>query len=397
MRVASAEGLLFPDKKRRTAMMPRLPENLRHIMMTPMCILMLLIVPSLHAGGKFYQQRNLVSDGSVTAEHTDADLVNPWGIAFNPNGFVWVADNGTGVSTLYDGNGIPQSLIVTIPTPPGSSDPGKPTGIVFNGSSDFVISKGGVSGPSPLIFATENGTIAAWAPNVDPTNALLVVDNSGSEAIYKGLALAANGIGNFLYATDFHNGKIDVFDKEFMPATPSGSFSDPLLPAGFAPFGIRNINGNLYVTYAKQDEDKEDDVAGKGLGVVDVFDANGQLIRRFASGGQLNAPWGLALAPADFGKFSNRLLIANFGDGTINAYDLASGKFHGRLRTTDGKKLAIDGLWGISFGNGIEDQPTNVLFFAAGPGDEEHGLYGRIEPAADEDSISVAASDDDTD
>ena len=203
--------------------MPRLPENLRHIMMTPMCILMLLIVPPLHAGGKFYQQRNLVSDGSVTAEHTDANLVNPWGIAFNPNGFVWVADNGTGVSTLYDGNGIPQSLIVTIPAS-NSSDPGKPTGIVFNSSGDFVISKGDVSGPSPFIFASENGTITAWAPNVDRTHALLVVDNSGSEAIYKGLALAANGIGNFLYATDFHNGKIDVFDKEFMPATPSGSF-----------------------------------------------------------------------------------------------------------------------------------------------------------------------------
>jgi uncharacterized protein (TIGR03118 family) len=166
--------------------------------------------------------------------------------------------------------------------------------------------------------------------------------------------------------------------------------------AGFAPFGIRNINGNLYVTYARQDEDKEDDVAGKGLGVVDVFDANGQLIRRFASGGQLNAPWGLALAPADFGRFSNHLLIANFGDGTINAYDLASGKFHGRLRTTDGKKLTIEGLWGISFGNGIADQPTNVLFFTAGPGDETQGLYGHIEPAADEDSSAVAASDDDT-
>jgi uncharacterized protein (TIGR03118 family) len=378
-------------------MMSRLPEKFRYIMMTPMCILMLWIVPSLHAGGKFYQQRNLVSDGFMTAEHTDANLVNPWGIAFNPNGFVWVADNGTGVSTLYDGNGVPQSLVVTIPTPSDSSALGKPTGIVFNGSGDFVISKGDVSGASPFIFASENGTIAAWAPSVDRTHALLVVDNSGSEAIYKGLALAANGTGNFLYATDFHNGKIDVFDKDFKPASLPGSFSDPDLPAGFAPFGIRNISGALYVTYAMQDEDKEDDVAGKGLGVVDVFDANGHLISRFASGGPLNAPWGLALAPADFGKFSNHLLIGNFGDGTINAYDLASGEFHGRLRTTDGEKLAIEGLWGISFGNGIEDQPTSVLFFAAGPGDEEHGLYGRIEPAVDDDSSSAAASDDATD
>jgi uncharacterized protein (TIGR03118 family) len=378
-------------------MMPRSSAKLRHIMMPPMCILMLSIVPSLHAGGKFYQQRNLVSDGAGPAEHTDANLVNPWGIAFNPNGFVWVADNGTGVSTLYDGNGVPQSLIVTIPTPPGSSGPGKPTGIVFNGSGDFVISRGDVSGPSPFIFASENGIIAAWAPNVDRTHVLLVVDNSGLEAIYKGLALAANGTGNFLYATDFHNSKVDVFDKDFKPASLPGSFSDPDLPAGFTPFGIRNINGALYVTYAKQDEDKEDDVAGKGLGVVDVFDANGHLIQRFAAGGHLNAPWGLALAPADFGKLSNHLLIANFGDGTINAYDLASGKFHGQFHTTDGKKLAIEGLWGISFGNGIEDQPTNVLFFAAGPGDETQGLYGRIEPAADEDSNTVAASDEDTD
>ena len=206
--------------------------------------------------------------------------------------------------------------------------------------------------------------------------------------------MAANGTGNFLYATDFHNNRIDVFDKEFKPATLPGSFDDPSIPDGFAPFGIRNINGDRYVTYAKQDEEKEDDVAGEGLGFVNIFDANGQLIRRFASAGKLNAPWGLALAPADFGKFSNRLLIANFGDGTINAHDLATGTFLGRLKQPDGRRLMIDGLWGISFGNGIQNQPTNVLFFAAGPGDEAHGLYGRIEPLPDEDSDSAAMGDD---
>jgi uncharacterized protein (TIGR03118 family) len=381
------------DEEERGTMIALLQGSLRQTVIALLCVLMVCVVPSLYAGGKFYLQRNLVSDGFVPAEHTDSNLVNPWRIAFNPNGFVWVANNQTGVATLYDGEGILQSPIVTIPPAPGSTDPGNPTGIVFNGSPDFVISKGNISSPSRFIFASENGTIAAWASNVDLTNALLVIDNSNSEAIYKGLALAASGTGNFLYATDFHHGKIDVFDKAFQPATLAGTFSDPDLPGGFAPFGIRNINGALYVTYAMQDEEKEDDVAGQGLGFVNVFDADGQLIRRFASRGHLNAPWGLALAPADFGKFSNRLLIGNFGDGAINAYDLATGEFRGRLHHADGQEVAIDGLWGIGFGNGIANQPTNVLFFAAGPDDEIHGLYGRIEPASDHNSDDAVAVD----
>jgi uncharacterized protein (TIGR03118 family) len=369
--------------------------SVRRTTIALLCMLMLAVAPPLYAGGDFYQQRNLVSDGSVPAEHVDANLVNPWGIAFNPNGVVWVANNQTGVATLYDGNGILQPLIVTIPPVPGSNDPGNPTGIVFNGSDDFAISIGSVSSPSRFIFASENGTIAAWSPDVDLTHAQLVIDNSASEAIYKGLAMAANGTGNFLYATDFHHGRIDIFNKEFQPATLVGTFSDPDLPSGFAPFGIRNINGNLYVTYAMQDEDKEDDVAGQGLGFVNVFDANGQLIRRLVSRGRLNAPWGLALAPADFGKFSNRLLIGNFGDGAINAYDLATGGFRGRLHQADGQGIAIEGLWGIGFGNGLANQPTNGLFFAAGPGDEAHGLYGRIEPIPHDNSheADTAAAD----
>jgi uncharacterized protein (TIGR03118 family) len=364
-----------------------------------MLVLSVFLVPSLQAGGKFYQQHNLVSDGFLPAEHTDANLVNPWGIVFGPTTPVWVADNATGVATLYDGDGNPQSLVVTIPGP-GNTGPSNPTGIVFNASTGFVVSKGNASGPAVFIFATENGTIAGWSPNVDPTNAIGVVDNSSPQetrAIYKGLALAANGTGNFLYATDFHNGKIDVFDSAFKPATFSGSFSDPLIPAGFGPFGIRNINGDLYVTYAKQDEDKEDDVAGQGLGVVDIFDANGNFIRRFAEGGKLNAPWGLALAPADFGEFSNRLLVGNFGDGTINAFGLATGDFKGQLKGPDGQTLVNEGLWGISFGNGLRNQPTNVLFFSAGPADESHGLYGRIEPAPQGGTDESAASGDDAD
>jgi len=346
-----------------------------------LAVLALCFAPPLQANELAYEQHNLVSDGTIPADHTDPDLINPWGIAFNPNAVVWIADNGTGVSTLYNGAGEKQALVVTIPLPPGASGKSKPTGIVFNGSNDFMVSKDNKSGASRFIFATENGTISGWSPAVDPTNAILTVDNSLSGAIYKGLALAANGTGNFLYATDFHNNKIDVFDREFKPVTLSGSFSDPKIPDGFAPFGIQNLQGNLYVTYAKQDADKEDDVAGKGLGFVNVFDANGMLIRRVATRGHLNAPWGLAMAPADFGRFSNRLLVGNFGDGAINAYDVATGTFHGQLRKTDGHPLKIDGLWGLSFGNGLLNQPTNALFFTAGPDDETHGLYGKIEPA----------------
>jgi uncharacterized protein (TIGR03118 family) len=207
-----------------------------------------------------------------------------------------------------------------------------------------------------------------------------VVDRSKAHAIYKGLALAGNGTAHFLYAADFHNNRIDVFDSTFHPVTLSGNFSDPRIPRGYAPFGIQNILGNLYVTYAKQDRDAEDDVAGRGFGFVDVFDANGHLLRRFVSRGRLNAPWGLALAPADFGQFSNTLLIGNFGDGRINAFDLQSGEPLGRLRTPDGRAISIDGLRGIAFGSGVASQPTNTLFFAAGPDDEEHGVYGRIDP-----------------
>jgi uncharacterized protein (TIGR03118 family) len=339
----------------------------------------LLLSQSLFAASKFYNQHNLVSDGFVAADHSDPNLVNAWGIVFNPFGFVWVADNGTGLSTLYDGDGTPQSLVVTIPPAVGSTDTGNPTGIVYNGSSDFVVTKDTLSGPGRFIFASENGTIAAWAPNVDSLNAILVVDNSATGALYKGLALAANGTSNFLYATDFHNNKISVFDKNFAPATLVCSFSDPKIPSDFGPFGIQNLNGNIYVTYAKQDAAKHDDVAGKGLGFVNVFDANGCLIKRIATRGKLNSPWGLAIAPANFGVFSNRLLVGNFGDGTINAYDIATGASKGQMKKTNGHVLVIDGLWGLSFGNGLQNQPTNALFFTAGPDGENHGLYGRIE------------------
>ncbi len=284
-------------------------------------------------------------------------------------------DGGTGVSTLYDGNGNPQSLVVSIPG-------GKPTGIVFNGSRDFVVTKGTLSGPAAFIFSTENGIIAAWAPAVDPTHAITVVDNSTSGAIYKGLALAADGTRFLLYATDFHNRKIDAFDRSFNPVTVPGGFADSSVPRNYGPFGIQNLGGSVYVTYARQDQDREDDVPGRGEGLVNAFTASGTLIRRIAKGGPLNAPWGLAIAPADFGVFSNMLLIGNFGDGVINAFDFSRNRFVGALSTPDREPIVIPGLWGIAFGNGLNNQPTSTLFFAAGPDDEEHGLYGRIDVVA---------------
>jgi uncharacterized protein (TIGR03118 family) len=330
-------------------------------------------------GGAFYQQHNLVSDGSVTADNTDANLVNGWGVAFNPFGVVWVANNGTGTSTLYDGNGKPQALIVQIPTPSTDSG-GTPTGIVFNGSSAFTVSKGATSGAARFIFATEDGVIAAWAPNVDATHAVLVVDSSPKNAIYKGAALSAGGSGQLLYASDFHNNHVDVFDSTFTAVTlPASAFTDSHLPNGFAPFGIQAIGGDIYVTYAQQDADKHDELHGPGLGYVDVYDPNGKLLRRVASRGPLNAPWGIALAPAGFGFFSNTLLIGNFGDGRINAYDPLLSFPLGALSDQHHHALQIDGLWGIAFGNGLANQPVNTLFFAAGPDDEQHGLYGRID------------------
>ena len=362
-------------------------------------MLALVASPATQAAGDFYQQRNLVSDGFIPADNTDPNLINGWGIAFNPFAFVWVADNGAGVATIYDGAGKPQSLIVQIPPPANASGNGAPTGIVFNASTGFVVSKSGVSGPSRFIFATEDGVIAGWAPNVDATHAIRVIDNSvATGAVYKGLALSAGGSGSLLYAADFHNNRIDVYDNLFMAVTlPAGAFSDPTIPVGFAPFGLQAINGDIYVSYAKQDADKHDDVAGKGLGFVNVFDPNGHLIRRVVSQGALNAPWGMTLAPAGFGKFSNRLLIGNFGDGTINAYDLATGRFVGKLRSAYRRPIRISGLWGLAFGNGFQNQPVNTLFFAAGPGDEKHGLYGRVDVApGDEhdDSPDVEGADD---
>jgi uncharacterized protein (TIGR03118 family) len=318
----------------------------------------------------------LVTDQSSGAAHTDTHLVNAWGLAFNPTAFVWVADNGTSTSTLYDGNGVPQTLVVAIPA--GTSGDAAPTGIVFNGTQDFKVTQNGVTGASPFIFVGEAGTVSGWSPSVNRTNAVIAVDTNGT-AVYKGLAIGAFAGANYLYAADFRNNRIDVYDASFQKATLPGGFVDPNLPAGYGPFGIQAIGDRVYVAYAQRETSGNDEVKGAGLGVVDVYDMGGTFLHRLAAGGALNAPWGLAMAPANFGDFSNAILVGNFGDGKINAYNPSTGAFMGTLSKSDHTPIVIDGLWGIAFGNGVNNQPTNTLFYTAGPSDEAHGIYGRID------------------
>jgi uncharacterized protein (TIGR03118 family) len=322
-----------------------------------------------HDGGKgatVYKKRNLVSDIEGVARITDHNLVNPWGLAFGPATPAWVSDNGTDVSTLYSG-GVHKSIPATLPLVVGIPG-GAPTGMVFNATGGFKV--GGA--PAPFIFDSEAGTITAWN-----TGAEAQIVATTPEAIYKGLAIASKGNATFLYAANFHAGTIDVFNDSFAAVTVPGAFADPNLPAGYAPFNVQEIAGRLVVAYAKQDADAEDEEAGPGLGYVDVFDARGHLLRRLISQGQLDAPWGLAIAPKRFGPFSGDLLVGNFGDGQINAYDPRSGRFEGKLRNRDGNVIEINGLWALRFGNGVIGTPQTLLF-TAGIADEDHGLFGEI-------------------
>jgi len=335
------------------------------------------------ATGPGYAATNLVSDASAASNlygnaNSDAHLVNAWGVAFNPNGFVWVANNGTSTSTLYDGTGVPQSLVVSIP--PGTAGSALPTGIVFNGHPSFTVTQNGLSGASAFIFAGQAGTLSGWSPGVDLNHAVTVFDGGAAGAVYTGLAIASQGPSDFLYATDFRHGAVDMFDATFAKAVATGAFTDPAIPSGYAPFGIQAIGGLIYVSYARQDAQASNALAGAGLGALDAFDTAGHLVSRLvAPGGALNAPWGMAMAPGDFGQFSNALLVANTGDGTISALDPATGAVKGTLSTPAGAPITIDGLRGIAFGNGLNNQPRNTLFFAAGPGAGAHGVYGRID------------------
>jgi uncharacterized protein (TIGR03118 family) len=342
-----------------------------------------------------YTLTNLTADATGgSAKNVDPKLVNPWGLSIASTNPAWTSNNHTSTATLYDGNGKPQpqpasSQIIASFSPNGAGAAFAPTGIVFNGSAtDFVVKSGAASGAALYIFDGEGGMIAGWSPAVSLTNAVtMYMDNAG--AVYTGLAIATNGGNAFLYAADFHHDKIDVFNSSFAKQATSASsftFTDPGIPAGYAPFGIQAINtgaggaAQIYVTYAQQSSSGNDANNGAGQGYVDIYDTNGQLIKELiTAGGALNAPWGLALAPANFGPFSNAVLVGNFGDGKINAFDQASGTRMGTISDSTGAALATLGLWGIAFGNGANNQPTNTLFFAAGPNDMANGVYGRID------------------
>jgi uncharacterized protein (TIGR03118 family) len=321
-----------------------------------------------------FAQTNLVTDAS------DGDLVNPWGLAFGPTTPAWVADNGTDVSTLYSGgvNGSPATKLGLRVTIPG----GAPTGAVYNGNSAaFIVKSGTSSGSARFLFASEAGVISGWSAAVPPPAPSMQAQVGATVpgAIFKGLAIADTPTGPQLYATDFHNGVVDVFDQAFAPVSTPGGFHDPAIPRGFAPFGIQAVGNTIFVTYAKQDEEAEDDVAGPGNGFVDAFDTAGNLLRRFAARGPLNSPWGIAFAPQGFGAASGALLIGNFGDGRVNAYSPFSARFLGALGDGRGQPLAIDGLWALQFGNGVIGS-QQTLVFTAGPGEEKHGILGELTP-----------------
>ena len=337
-----------------------------------------------------YVQTDLVSD-LTGAAHQDANLRNPWGLARSPSSPFWVADNGTGVSTLYAADGTPNALVVSVPPAAGAQPPSAPTGVVFNGGTSFELNPGA---PARFLFATEVGTVSGWSSG---TSAIRKIDLSASDAVYKGLAISVSGSGSFLYAANFHAGTIDVFDSSFGQTSLPGSFTDPTLPSGYAPFNVRNLGGSLYVTYALQDATGKDDAPGAGHGFVDVFDTAGSLQRRLVSGGDLNSPWGLALAPANFGELSNALLVGNFGDGKIHAYDPLTGAPIGTMQDSNGDPIQIDGLWGLEFGGGTANNgDTSALFFTAGIAGpdaiEDHGLFGSLTFVPEPSSLALLAS-----
>jgi uncharacterized protein (TIGR03118 family) len=325
-----------------------------------------------------YLQHNLVSDVAGLADRTDPNLVNPWGIVHGGTSPWWINANGTGLSLVYDGSGLafptPKPLVVTVP-PPGATGTSAPTGIVFNGTTDFQVAPGMAA---RFIFATEDGTISGWNAAVDPLHAILKVNHSPG-AVYKGLAIGSIAGQNVLYAANFRGGSVDVFDGNFNPVgLPSGAFMDALAPPGYAPFNVAVIGGNVFVAFAQQDATKHDDVAGVGSGYVAVFDPHGTLLMRLQHGRWLNSPWAIVQAPASFGRLGGRILVGNFGSGQIAAFDPVTGEFEGLLRDRRGKPVMIEGLWGLDFGNGATAGPAGTLYFSAGIQGEAHGLFGTL-------------------
>ena len=321
-----------------------------------------------------YIQTNLVSDVAGLASRQDTNLVNAWGLDKTPTGPWWVNSAGKGLSLLYDGTGAPNPLIVNVP---GSPSPSSPTGIVYNPTQVFQIATGR---PGIFLFVTENGTISGWHPLVDPTNAVIKVNRAGS-AIYKGVARGKIVGQHVLYAANFFGSAIEVFDTNFNLVTLGpNAFKDPMVPAGYGPFNAQNINREIYVTWAQQNASKEDEVPGPGLGYVTVFTQGGAVVRRLQHGNWMNAPWGVALSPNNFGALSNMVLVGQFGSGVIVAFDPATGQIRNVMRKPNNQPVSIPGLWGISFGNGGSAGAVNTLYFAAGIGQETHGLFGSLAP-----------------
>jgi len=345
-----------------------------------------------------YHQTNFVSDIQGLAPTSDGHLLNPWGLTASSASPWWVSDNNGGVSTLYDGNtGAIVPLVVNIPPLDANGNgTGTPTGVVFTGASSFMFQVNGKKAASVFTFVTEDGTIVAWGPAINPDlphDAFIVVDNSANptaatSAVYKGATIAQMTAGGpfFLYVTNIRGGRIEVYDTNFNPVSLGGhddddAFRDEEIPEGFAPFNVQEINGSLYVTYAKQSATKHDDFDFPGFGFVDKFSPKGKLLERLEHGPWLNAPWGVALAPANFGFFSNHLLIGNAGSGQIAVYDVDSGRFDGLLRDVNGHAIQNDRLWALRFGNDHAAGPSDWLFFTAGISDEAHGLFGFFTPA----------------
>jgi uncharacterized protein (TIGR03118 family) len=351
--------------------------------------------PAVPPAAMGFTDTALVSNNNAilaTAKTIDANLKNPWGIAVAPGAPFWIADNNSNLSTLYSGIGANETQAITGSPNIGIAIPASaagvqanPTGQVYNGDGGFLIPTSHGQESAVFIFDGEGGTIAAWANDSGATAVTAYDDgvaNAGNHAVYKGLAIGTVGGATYLYATDLHNNKVDVFDTNFAkPAAMQGKFVDPSIPAGFVPFGIQALNGNLYVTFAKQDSAKHDETTGAGLGYVDVFDFSGNLVSQFASAGALNAPWGIALAPAGFGSLQGDVMIGNFGDGTISIFSpnaTALANFEGPLMSTAGEPITFPGLWSLAFGNGDADKPVTTLFYTAGFADQTDGVFGGI-------------------
>ena len=323
-----------------------------------------------------FQQTNLVADTAGNATHKDSGLLNPWGIAFAPNQPFWIAANNAGRAKIFDPAGVAQiPIAVGILTP--ENDPSTPTGVVFNPvAEDFKVS----DTPAQFLFATEDGTITTWSEinGNRPPFTTMVVNDSGTGSIYKGLAiLTPECCREFLALADFHGGSITTYSIRFEHLATPGTFTDPDLPDGYAPFNIQQIGDKVFVTYAIQDDARHDPVHGAGNGIVDIFDQEGNFVRRFASNGPLNAPWGIAKASANFGMFSNAILIGNFGDGTINAFDSTTGNFLGSLKDKNGNVISNPGLWALIFRTDGMGDP-NTLYITAGSTNEDHGLFAAI-------------------